>query len=665
MKKMSMYFASATCAVMASLAAIAATYDYSEEGGKALVVTVGSGDEDYLSDDAVAKLNANDVTNLYKRGDGRLVITNNTSSYTGHFWIQDGILTSKPVTGVSLSGNDNLTMGKVPASGEDVAGCGAIHVCNGASFTLDCRGVSSAVAANLRLQNKTTYFEGFGHNNLGALTILSGENNGAGPVDNNFGGRLRMTGNATIRNNINNWMGFNNYRYLYMNGHTLTFEGASVGVFERLEEAYDFGDVIVKYPCLTFNNTMWFGTSAADSNHTMRVKGNAYIRINDRENDTYDGCVKAAYGTLHLEDGSYIRLSASNRRNVMGPAGMEDLNFPSPEYNDYRSNNNWMGPVMLDTPDRILIAGDTISGASEAWNGRYFQIGGKISGGGIRLDRNVRLVMRKHIDAPNDFAQDVNANDFTNGIFAAMGADVTLEWGNLLPTNGINSALVLSNASLTVKNDKTFTLPHVKCYGDCYFLGKMDNAWSPGYLWDSTAGITNRYTRQYYPSMEFVRDDEGECCGNFSTNVTVSSLSGLPEIAAYPADADANPVRPCAVTSTGPAMFQVIDTWNINVSDAAKGGCLSFHDGTLRFGHKDRGDVYNIAININCDVPDTTTPVEYKIAEADSVVFNEGFNPRTDVTFTGSDRWRFKVGEDGKSLYLVFRPANGFILTFK
>ena len=52
MKKMSMYFASATCAVMASLAAIAATYDYSEEGGKALVV----GDDDESLVEALAEV---------------------------------------------------------------------------------------------------------------------------------------------------------------------------------------------------------------------------------------------------------------------------------------------------------------------------------------------------------------------------------------------------------------------------------------------------------------------------------------------------------------------------------------------------------------------------------------------------------------------------------
>ena len=130
-------------------------------------------------------------------------------------------------------------------------------------------------------------------------------------------------------------------------------------------------------------------------------------------------------------------------------------------------------------------------------------------------------------------------------------------------------------------------------------------------------------------------------------------------------------MRPCIMTSAGPEYFKVIDTWDIKVSDAIAGGCLKFEGGELHFGHNKNGDIQKVRININCDVPDTTTPVEYKIAEADSVVFNEGFNPRTDVTFTSgvanasSDRWRFKVGDDGKSLYLVFKPASGLTLIVK
>lgn len=649
MKKMLSAFFHCACAAVAMsspMATAAATYDYSEENGKALVVTVGSGYTDYLSDDAVAHLNANDVTNLYKRGDGRLVITNNTSSYTGHFWIQDGILTSKPITGVSLSGNDNLTMGKVPTSGEDVAGCGAIHVCDGASFTVDFRGVSAGVAENLRLNNKTTYFDGAGFDGKGALTVLSGENNGAGPLGNHFGGYLRMTGDATIRNGINNWMGFSNQRYLDMGGHTLTLEGASVGVYENLWSASNFGDVVVKTPGLYCNRSMWFGSSASDSNHTMRVKSDAFLRLN--------GCVNAAYGTLHLEDGAYINLTDSDRTVVMGPDSMTDLNMPSSEYGDTRSKHNWMGPVVLDTPGRIQVL------QSDSANGRYLQIGGKISGGGIALAPGVRLILRKHVGAPGNFSEDAYANDFTNGIFAAAGCDVTLMWGNLLPQGG--GDLVLSNASFTVQNLLTYKLPHVKSYGTCKFLGKMDNAWAPGSIWDSVAGgDLARETRQYYHSLEFVPDDAGNCGGLFSTNVVVSNLSGLPSISAYPSSAGENPVRPCLTTSTGPEYFTVVSNWNIKASAVVAGGRLSFPDGELRLGH--RSD--KALVNVNCDVPDADEAAEYKIAEADSIVLNGGFNPRSDVTFTGSDRWRFKVGDDGKSLYLVYRPKRGVILLFK
>ena len=617
------------------------SYAY-EENNKAYVATVPQDETAYLSEAAAGILNANSVTNFYKRGDGRLVITNNTSSFTGHFWIEDGILTSKPVTGVSLNGNDNLTMGKVPESDEDVAGCGAIHVCDGATFSVDFSGVSRSVAENLRLNNKTTYFEGSGFDEKGALTVLNGENNSAGPLGNHFGGYLRMTGNATIRNNINNWMGFSNQRYLDMGGHTLTLEGASVGVYEKLWSASNFGDVVVKAPGLYCDRSMWFGSSVTDSNHTMRVKSGAYLRLN--------GCVNAARGTLHLENGSYVNLTGSDRTVVMGPSSMDDLNMPSSEYGDTRSLNNWMGPVVLETAGRISIM------QSATANGRYLQIGGKISGGGIALDQNVRLILRAHPDVVAGEGDSL-LNDFTNGVFAAAGADVTLMWGNLLPQNG--GDLVLSNASFTVQNGLTYKLPNVRSYGTCKFLGKMDNAWVPGAIWDPvTEGDLARETRQYYHSLEFVPDDAGNCAGLFSTNVVASNLSGLPSISAYPASAGENPVRPCLTASTGPEYFTVVSNWNIKASAVVAGGRLSFPAGELRFGHKDDGVV---AININCDIDNLRESKSYKIAEAGSIVFK---GSRT-VTFSGanSDRWRFRVADDG--IYLAYRHPKGAVFSFR
>ena len=646
MTRMAAAAAALALGVAPALADTAYTY---EDGRATLVATVSAGETNYLDSAKADELNGGTITKFRKLGDGRLVITNDTSSFTGHFWIEDGILTSRPITGVSLRGNDNLTMGKVPSSAtEDEAGCGAIHVLSGATFSVDCRGVSSSVAENLRLQNKTTYFEGAGHNNLGALTILEGENNSAGPLGNHFGGYLRMTGAATIRNGINNWMGFSNNRYLYMGGHTLTLEGASAGIYEKLYEAYNFGDVVVKLPGISFNNYMWYGTSVTDSNHTMRVKSGAFLRLNDLSGDAYDGLGKAAYGTLHLENGAFVRLSASSRRNVMGPSSMADLNFPTVEYNDYRSNNNWMGPVVLDTPGFIKITGDAISG-DNVWNGRYLQVGGKISGGGIALDRNVRLIMRKHIGAPDNFATDAYANDFTNGVFAASGADVTLEWGNLLPENG--GDLVLSNASLTVRSGLTYRLPGIKCYGDCYFLGTMDNRYSPGYAWDPAIDDDLvRDTRQYYPALEFIRDGN-DCSGNFSTNVIVSALSGLPEIAAYPADTDANPVRPCIATSTGPEYFKVIDTWTLDAAEAKyNGGCLSFPGGELRFGHE------NAHAAISVHVPDARRgeAFDIKVANAKALVFAGG-----KPTVTGDDgaTWKLYLEDGDRSIVLRNRPV--------
>ena len=602
-------FACAVCAASLSGRA-AATYSY-EEDGKAYVVNVPTNETETLTAEAAAVLQANVITNFYKRGPGRLIMTSVTTNFTGHFWIQNGILTSFPQTD-SMKGSDNLTMGKI---GTESSGCGAIHVMDGATFTVNGKNKKDNNGLTL---DKTTYFGGSGYDGIGALTILDGEAGGYSLL-NLWGRYLIMTSDATVGNAGAGYAGFGGYYgTLDMNCHTLTLKGTAGPIYEKLDTGTSdaqrgrqerLGDVVIASQALNMSNKAnWFGYSTAYSNHTMTVKSGAKLIMNQ--------CYEAAHGRLLLEDGASIQLNDCNR------AGYNALDD---KLNTYHL---WAGEVEAGSTSRITIAGASVN--------RYIQFRGRISGSGFFLKRGTRLILRKHDNSPATFSTDTWPNRFTDGIVATEGSDVTLLWGNILPATG---DLVLSNSSFSVRSGLTYVLPAVRCSGTCKFLGKMDNINNPG----------TRDNRQYYPTLQFYRGGVGQ----FSTNVAVSAFLGLPQIQPYPADTSEKPIEPHLNVSTGPNQFLIAKSWTIDTADVVAGDCLTLDGGEIKF---DKG----VTINVK-GVGNGRGPARrYKIADAGVVTFAGTKTVKVDEP----ERWKFVVGEDGKSLYLDYNPR-GFVMVVK
>lgn len=587
----------------------AATYSY-EEDGEAYVVTVPTNETVTLSADAVAVLQANVITNFYKRGPGRLIISDVTTNFTGHFWIQDGILTSKPTLDAFDVGNrNNLTMGKLAS---EANGGGAIHVCEGASFSVDERVFPTTYGSHI--DQKTVYIGGRGFGGIGALTVLSGEDRGLN-IYNLWGRNMILTSDTLVYNHGASYVGFAGFNgTLDMNGHNLTVGGSSTGgIYIRIAEAEAgresrLGDITVEPP--GFNMTgygSWFGSSTAYSNHTMRVKNGARLILNNWYN--------SAHGRLVLEDGATIQLNDAQR---------ETYNAMDGNFNTYHL---WAGEVEAGTTERI-----TITAADNSKN-RYLQYTGRISGCGFLLKRGTRLIIRKHPTTPiqwQDYPTDPWPNCFTGGIVATEGSDVTVLGGNMLPATG---DLVLSNSSFSVANGATYYLPAVRCSGKCKFLGKMDNDGKPGV----------RDKRQYYPTLQFYQGSIGQ----FSTNVAVTTFLGLPQIQAYPADTSAKPVHPYLAVSTGPDQFLIDRSWTIDTEDVVAGDCLTFESGEIKFSSG-----VNIYVKGSAKGSAKHNGGRYKIADAAQVTFA---GSKT-VTVDEPTRWKFVVGADGKSLYLDYIP---------
>ena len=599
--KLSLFFALA----MGFPAFAAETYSY-EEDGKAYVVTVPTNETATLSAEAVAVLQANVITNFYKRGAGRLFITDITTNFTGHFWIQEGILTSKPtLAAINVGNRENLTMGKLAS---EANGGGAIHVCEGASFSVDDR--ACTVQYGSHIDQKTVYFGGTGYGGLGALTILSGESTQMN-LYNEWGRNMIMTSDALVHNHSSYLAGFAGFNgTLDMNGHNLTLAGDTYngGIYIKIAESEAgresrLGDITVASSC--FNMTgygCWFGSGTSYTNHTMRIKSGARLILNNWYN--------SAYGRLVLEDGSMIQLNDASRTKA-----------------DPDTYHQWAGDVVAGTTNYI-----TVAPASGSQN-RYLQYSGRILGYGFFLKKGTRLILRYHHDSVTDwtkYSQDPRPNCFTGGIVAPEGSDVSVWGGNLLPTT---VDLVLSNSSFTVNNGLTYRLPPLRCSGTCKFLGKMDNINDPG----------TRDKRQYYPTLQFYQGGIGQ----FSTNVAVSAFLGLPQIQAYPADTSEKPIYPCLFTSTGPDQFLIDKSWTIETEDVVAGDCLKFESGELKFSS-------GVRINVNGFAKGSMrhNGGRYKIADAAQVTFA---GSKT-VTIEDSKRWKFVVGDDGKSLYLDYIP---------
>ena len=496
-----------------------------EDDGRTLVVTVARGGNETLSSDLVKILNENTVTNFCKRGEGTLTIANDTTGYTGHFRIENGILRSRPLS------NQNETLGKKGLEGD---GCGSVHVEPGATLAMYTRDYADLTTT------KTVYFGGSGYQGMGALTVLANEIGGS-RITAMFGTEMIMTSDALVYNdNSSFYVGFLGGGTLDMNSHTLTFGGTGGGCVITCGNNGDtglanrIGDIVVSAPYLNISQYFqWFCSDANYADHTFTVAENAQVRFN---NYTY-----GPKGHLVMRQGSSIQLNNCDRAS----------NNPK-DKNNFTSRHLWDGDVNLDTSDRISIvaAGD---------NPYYMQFGGPIRGGGFNVGKNVRLFLRR------EQTTGVLANTFTNGIVVADGGELAINWQTMIPKDG--GDVVLTNAAFSVWNGRTYDLPPFRCHGDCLFYCKMGNPNDPG----------TKDHRAYFPTLQFFSNSSGA----FSTNVVVSALIGLPRILPYPATTSPATVRPDTV-STGPEQFLIDKTWDIDVADVVAGDKFLF-DGELAF----------------------------------------------------------------------------------
>lgn len=588
----------------------ASTVSY-EEDGKALVYTVPTNETDILTKDVADILNANTVTNFYKRGAGLLTVKEDTTGYTGRFWIQAGILKSNPT--ITQANVSNPTLGK---PGLERNGCGSVHVEPGATLAMRPR---EAYNESLTT-DKTVYFGGAGYGGKGALMVMDGDvvSSKATAL---FGTELIMTSDARIYNdNRTYYMGVINGGVLDMNGHTVTFGGRDTGAGSIFSCNYNnatfkddglwnrVGDVIVESQFLNLSAYLaWFGHDTSTSNHTLRVKKGAELVVNN----TAD----RPFGRLVMEEGTRIRLNECRRT----------VNHLATQPNRQR----WAGDVLLDTPGFIAIESST-------GDPRYFQFDGIVSGGGLYVGKNVQVVFREgdsSLKAGNRYDAAGRVNSFTNGIVIADGGDVTLEWQTCIPKNG--GDVVMSNASFTVRGGRTFDLPPFRCHGDCKFQGFMGNGSDPGV----------RDQRMYFPTLQFFQ----HATGAFSSNLVVSALIGLPEIKPYPAAAD-TPYPDCFPkqdVSTAPCLVQVHTSWDIDLADVIAGDTFKtpcemvFSSG--------------VAINVHGLKYARGKKKKFKIAEAPKITFKGA------KTVTVEDpEWTFTEEADG--LYLTCETRGALMI---
>ena len=604
--KVIVFAATGACLMAASAAKASISY---EEDGKALVCTLSAGEEETLTAEVAAILNANTVTNFYKRGEGMLTITNDTTGYRGGFWVENGILRSFPQT--AAASGKNPTLGAI---GLEKDGCGAVHVKSGGTYAINTTKYASLYT------DKTVYFEGEGYAGKGALAILRGELGGSRSTG-MFGKQMIMTGDAFAFNDAwNYYAGLVGGGTLDMNRHVLSVGGIDAGVVINCANSSDgdaaglkarVGDITVRSGALRLaSDFLWYCADASQSDRTVTVMGGAKLWLNDIVSETY--------AKLVMKDGSALVVEAGDNRAVR--TAYDALSVST---SGLTSRQLWNGEICLDTTGRINIE------SADASKYPYLQFAGKITGGGLSVDKNVRLILRELKSGTYPAV-----STFTNGIVLAEGADLSLRTANN-STHDLGD-FVFTNASFAVKPGRTYELPAFRCAGDCRFQGVMGNQGDPG----------TRDHRHYFPTLQFYQHSSGA----FSSNVAVSAFIGLPQVKPYPADTGAK-IWPYQTVSTGPEQFLIDKTWDIDVADVVAGDKFLF-DGELAFSS-------GVTINVRGTTPARGPVKRFKIADAGKITFKGAKTVNVE-----SERWSLEVGEDGRSLYLTYDPP-GFMLLLR
>ena len=305
-------------ATMSTTEASAADYSR-DEALKTLYVNVGNGGTGELPSECISLLKENAVTNLVKKGGGKLSVSEDLTSYTGHITVAEGI----------YSFTANVALGKLSNN------AGTVRVEDGA--TLDYSPKAQAEG----WYTKRIEFGGSGVNGMGALSF-------SGPAINTrmcFGSNLVMRADALIKNNDNN----NGYLYqtggsypiwLDMNGHTLTFAGNAV-VLGCLN-VVNPGHIIV-------------------SNHTFYINAG---------NNNFGGGPENTF--TYRNTSGYLKFTNQSGKTpwTFKPEQLRVITFDT--VNTSTNSNYWTGPVELSGRQRFEVQPKT----------GHFSLKGAVKGNG-------------------------------------------------------------------------------------------------------------------------------------------------------------------------------------------------------------------------------------------------------------------------------------------
>lgn len=571
----------------------AALYTY-ENDGRTYVVTVPTNTTEEISAEAVQILNdvSQTVTNFVKRGDGTLTVSSDLAQFTGDLCVEAGEYQMIPPTAT------NYAMGR--DSVDSVA-----YVREGATLSLNvARAITSA--------KHTVCFEGTGFGGIGAILVRKAHTQ---PTKNIIGSKWVLSGDALVVNKSTNLQGLlvDNAK-IDMQGHTLTYGGdkAYIKFVDDADLRERMGDIVFA----SGSHQLATSLTWLKGGHTMRVKKDVTLVLNQVDKNS----------------------AASTYTNVF-EKGCLGINVWNNSGDVSQYHNYFAGPTVIEGDFLPLVKKD----------GTMVQVwfNGPISGGGFTLGSGMTLGIGGTFDWQHPYR-----NTFTNGIVAAAGSQVRLNFGmadwDSVPRNG--GPIVLTNATLWTKNGMTYFLPRIVMQGACEVIGRHDFDYNC--VPNGKGGFTEKGTAESAFRNERTLEFGANADVAFSADVVASNVKGLAVLT------NATTVADSRTTGVGVGLFmekiRIGYTWEIDTAQVTAG---------QRMLVRDQIDLCDgIQVRLTGAAKAKGGVRSFKIAEAGTSINWLGAK-----TLTATDdpkHWKLRIGEDGRTLWADYTP-DGLILIFR
>lgn len=392
---------------MTMIGAAAALSAFADE--KQCIITVPSGETNYISSADIDLLNSNEVTNLVKCGDGVLAVKDVLGSYNGSVTVEGGTYRMEP------ENRPNTACGALDG--------GPVIVKPGASLEL------KTSVQNTYMAGKTIYFGGDGFNGTGALRVS--KETGADQQSATWGRNIIMTDHARVQNDMYYYASFvSGSMTLDMNGYTLTLATANTSkefLFNGSLTFANAGNIVAAPGGVNFTVDWRQMTGSA---HELEVLNGARM--------VFNGTSAQASWTLRLRAGGSIRATG----------------FPS---SGNAWNNNWAGPIICEDPHLNRITSS---------NARYnIYLDGRVSGSGFLVADPCVIHLRGG-------RYTSTKNTFTNGVVATGGSTVNLAYVYSMPSDYGSVVLTNATCGFTGGGDAEdarknyLSLPNLIAYGD-------------------------------------------------------------------------------------------------------------------------------------------------------------------------------------------------------